>query len=332
MIRKWTAITVLVALITSFLPLVTFAGSADMTSYTPYEVTTTPLPVDETHPYGSVDLKFKINNLPRGTSDAPWAVEIQKKIGDTDWTGVSFVKSDTYLDENSLGNNTYHFEQLWNESTAWSTDIQISYRVRVNQCDSTFSAVASSPWSNMGNNTIKASAWAVQDIGRAATYGLVPDSIKGDYTQPISRQEFAELAVKLYEVYSKKSADAVSPNPFTDCTNTEVLKAFNLQIVNGVSATQFKPSDLTNREQIAAMLYRAVKAIAPTADMSTVGSPAFSDGNAIAPYFLENVKFMSKNNFIKGSNGNFEPKGTCTREMAVLIAVRVYEKYAGITQ
>jgi hypothetical protein len=33
--------------------------------------------------------------------------------------------------------------------------------------------------------------------------------------------------------------------------------------------------------------------------------------------------------FIQGSNGKFDPKGTCTREQAVLIAVRVYEKYAG---
>ena len=56
----------------------------------------------------------------------------------------------------------------------------------------------------------------------------------------------------------------------------------------------------------------------------------------IASYFLENVMFMSKNGFITGFSAipkgtfTFNPKGTCTCEMAVIIATRVYEKYAGI--
>jgi hypothetical protein len=41
---------------------------------------------------------------------------------------------------------------------------------------------------------------------------------------------------------------------------------------------------------------------------------------------------MSKHGFINGlGNNRFGPKESCTREMAVAVAVRVYEKYAGIT-
>jgi len=36
---------------------------------------------------------------------------------------------------------------------------------------------------------------------------------------------------------------------------------------------------------------------------------------------------MSKNGLIKGSNGYMDPKGTTTREQAVLIVLRTYEKY-----
>jgi hypothetical protein len=198
----------------------------------------------------------------------------------------------------------------------------------VHLCDSTYSSVAASEWSNTATIGIKSSAWASGDIAKADEYGLIPASLKDDYTRPITRQEFAELAVKLYEAKVKTSAEPVNVNPFIDCSNLEVLKAYNLKIVNGVSATTFKPADLTNREQIAAMLYRAVLTVAPDTDMSVAGAPAFNDSKKIAPYFLENVQFMSKHGFIKGSNNNFDPKGTCTREMAVVIALRVYEKYA----
>ncbi len=307
-------------------------ADSSLEQYTPKGLTASLLPVDGLHPYGSAELRFSIDSLPVGDAAAPWAVSIEKKIGAGPWIEVSFDDTRLYRDSRSLGGSHYHFEQLWNEDTAYTTDLTVSYRVRVAQCDSTFSAVSFSGWSNIAAIGIKSSAWASADIAKADGYGLVPASIKDDYTRPITRQEFAELVVRLYEAKMKAPAEPVAENPFTDCNNPEVLKAYNLKIINGVSATTFKPADLTNREQIAAMLYRAVRAIAPEADMSIAGSPAFNDSKAIAPYFLEYVQFMSKHGFIKGANGNFDPKGTCTREMAVVIALRVYERYAPATE
>ena len=80
------------------------------------------------------------------------------------------------------------------------------------------------------------------------------------------------------------------------------------------------------------MLNRAVEAIRPDADTSITGAPTFSDENEIAPYFVSNVKFMTKL-FINGvGNNRFAPKATSTREQAVIVAVRVYEAYAGLTE
>lgn len=325
--KLWVTLASTVLVLSLMMSTVALGVVADMNHYQPYDLTATLMPVDGTHPYGSVDLVFKIDDLPRGDSMSPWAIGIEKKIGNGPWIGVSFDSSDYYLDQRMLGTDTYHFEQLWNEDTAWTSDVIVSYRVNVSLCDSTFSAVSVSPWSNITNIGIKSSSWATVEIQKALDYDLVPDSIKDDYTKNITRQEFAQLAVKLYEVYMGTSATPASPNPFFDCSNSDVLKAYQLKIVNGVSATAFKPLDLTNREQIAAMLYRAVQAVAPDADMSLEGAPIFGDSAMVAPYFADNVKFMSKHEFIKGSNGSFNPKGTCTREMAVLITVRVYEKY-----
>lgn len=84
---------------------------------------------------------------------------------------------------------------------------------------------------------------------------------------------------------------------------------------------------------MASMLYRAVTAIHPSADMSIEGAPTFSDEKEIASYFVNHVKFMARNNFIGGvGNNRFAPKATSTREQAVIVAVRVYETYAELTK
>ena len=331
--RFVSTITVL-AVLMALVPVMTRAVTSGVNQYAPYDLTAKLMPVDGSHPGGSAELVFKIDNLSAGTDEAPLAVEIEKKIGDQgDWIGVSFVRSSTYLDDYSKGNNTYRFEQLWNESTDWKIDITVYYRVRVALCDSTLSAVETTPWSNTASIGVKSSAWASPLIEKASKYGLIPDSLIGvDYTQPITREQFAELSVKLYEVYTHLSVEPVSPNPFTDSSNPEILKSYKLGIVKGIAADKFQPKSLTNREQIAAMLYRAVKVMKPSADFSITGAPVFADAKGISAWALDNVKFMAKNGFIAGvGGGRFDPKGAATCEQAIAIAVRVYEKYAGVS-
>ncbi|HEX2926085.1 MAG TPA: S-layer homology domain-containing protein [Ruminiclostridium sp.] len=184
-----------------------------------------------------------------------------------------------------------------------------------------------------------ASAWATKELQKADEYGLIPDSLKGaDMTKPITREEFAELAVKLYEKTTGKAATAVSPNPFTDTKNPEILKAFQLGITDGTSPKTFSPDSLINREQVAAMLSRALKAMVPDGDFSTSGAPTFSDQSKVSSWASESVKLMSKLGVMSGSNGKFMPKattsaevasgyGNTTREQAVAMSVRTFEKY-----
>ena len=107
------------------------------------------------------------------------------------------------------------------------------------------------------------------DVYKRQGYGLIPDILKGaDMTRPITREEFAELAILLYEKTSGKTIAPVSPNPFADTNNTRILQAFAVGITAGTSDTTFSPKVLINREQCAAMLFRTIKAIAPGADYS----------------------------------------------------------------
>ena len=200
-----------------------------------------------------------------------------------------------------------------------------------------------SPFSNVYSQGMPAwsgaSAWASAELQKADQYDLIPDILNGaDMTKPITREEFAALALKLYENVTDKAAPAASSNPFTDTTNPEVLKAYQLGITTGTSSTTFDPKDLTNREQVATMLSRSIRIMAPDADFSTDGAPAFTDSADISSWALEHVKFMSKAGIIKGTNGKFMPRATTsaqeasgyavtTREQAVAMSVRIFEQY-----
>lgn len=188
-----------------------------------------------------------------------------------------------------------------------------------------------SPWS-------QASSWAVPELKKAAENALIPDILSGaDMTKPITREEFAELAVLLYEKTTGATAIAVSPNPFTDTANPQVLKAFKLGITTGTSPSTFAPAEITNREQVATMLSRTIQAMAPGGDFSTEGAPSFSDQKDISSWAMEHVLFMARLGIIKGADGKFMPKAvtdaqkasgyaTTTREQAIAMSVRSYDK------
>lgn len=188
-----------------------------------------------------------------------------------------------------------------------------------------------------------ASNWAKPELQKANDLGLIPDILKGaDMTKPITREEFAELSVLLYEKVSGKAGKAFSPNPFTDTTNPQILKAYDLGITTGTSKTTFSPKVLINREQCAAMLFRAIKAINPVGDYSIAGVKDFPDQKYISAYAVEATKYMSKTGIIGGdAKGNFMPKATtpaqeatgygmATREQAIALSLRTHDKGAEI--
>lgn len=175
-----------------------------------------------------------------------------------------------------------------------------------------------------------ASPWAMADLNEAAENGLITERIMNKMNAPITREEFAELAVRLYENSTGKKASYGASDTFNDTKNIEIHKAFNLEIVNGtdMKLKLFSPNINTNREQVAAMLYRTIKVIKPDENMSVVGASSFSDEKEVSAWALDSLKYMSKQGYLLGSGGKINPKGLCTREMAVIIANRIYNKYA----
>lgn len=177
-----------------------------------------------------------------------------------------------------------------------------------------------------------ASPWAVSDIGKAAEFGFISDKIKGKMDAPITREEFAEIAVIFYEKITGSKAIAAPTSTFADTLNPEILKAFELKITYGAGKDTtgkhlFKPNNLLDREQMAAMITNSLKAVYPNINLSSSNVPGFADEKEISSWALESAKFMKKYKITEGiGNNNYGPKQNCTREQAVIFLTKAYEK------
>ena len=137
-----------------------------------------------------------------------------------------------------------------------------------------------------------ASQWAVPELDKALKYGLVTDRVRNQMNAPITREEFAEIAVKLYEKGTGDVVEADTTGVFVDTGNPEIAKAYDLGIVSGTDEVRrlFSPHDLISREQVAAMMYRTIQAMGSLQDGAAFA--VFMDSDQISPYAQEAVHYM----------------------------------------
>jgi len=269
-------------------------------------------------------------------------LETGGKIGNEEWgsTGGGGGALEFILENAVPGKaNTYYVEfNLKDEGSITETVINernYSYRLRFsytyNNEDGSSDFIYSS-WSNILSSKSEsyykgASSWAVAELDKAQQYGFITDRIKDNMSGKITREEFAEIAVKLYEKYTGKTAEAGNAS-FVDTTNPEILKASNLGLVTGVGNNKYDPNALVTREQMATILLRALKVINPSADFSTEGVSKFADDDKVESWARNGVYYCSKTKIVGGVGNNcFDPDGNATREMAVIVCTRAYEFY-----
>jgi hypothetical protein len=174
------------------------------------------------------------------------------------------------------------------------------------------------------------SNWAKPEIEKAEAYELVTEKLLGKYQNHITREEFSELAVRLYEALSGKSARIPEVNPFVDTSNPEVLKANLLGIVYGISEKSFSPNNPISRQEIAVMFYRTIKAYNENLLGIEQYNLTFADREEVAEWAKEAVGFMHNEGILGGvGNNRVAPLGTVTREQAIALVVRTFEKSFG---
>lgn len=184
------------------------------------------------------------------------------------------------------------------------------------------------------------SDWAAAELKKAEEYSLIPPSLESaDVSKAITRSEFASLSVKLYEALGKTELKAAETNPFSDTADEQVLKAYAAGITTGTSDTTFEPDALLSREQAATMLARTYSKSMDKEAKPSGTAEKFADDGFISDWAKDSVYFMAENAIINGiGEGKFAPRNVTkeqedalyansTREQAVAISVRMYEKF-----
>jgi hypothetical protein len=170
------------------------------------------------------------------------------------------------------------------------------------------------------------SVWAKQEVARAVLDGLTVDSITDQYNRPITREEFVQLIVKLYEL---SAGDLVSPsttNPFKDTTSTNVLKAYNLGVIQGIGYAKFNPAGLLTRQEAAVILLREWEKLSPESNFTATVPLPFTDKGSISAWALDAVQYMHQVGILKGNNdGKINSGGFLTREQAIALILRSFE-------
>ena len=170
------------------------------------------------------------------------------------------------------------------------------------------------------------SDWAKEEVNKAREHNLLTDKVQSNYTENITREEFCELMIKLYEAITNKQA-IYGNNPFTDTDNIEILKAYHLGIVNGYKDDIFAPNMYINRQQMATMLYRTLNVANDQLD-NTRKKLSFDDASDVSDWAEEAVEYLTYHKLINGVGNNlFSPLTEATKEQAIALVKRIYDSY-----
>lgn len=171
-----------------------------------------------------------------------------------------------------------------------------------------------------------ASEWAIPELEKAETKGLIEPVKSQDFSKAINREQFSEIVVKYYESITGSQITDYVKNPFIDTTNKEILKAYSLGIVYGKTNKDFKPNDLITREEMVVMLKRALDKGMPDFN-HTYKYSRFEDESYISDWAIESVKYLRSLGVASGdTNNNFKPHKNATIQEAVILTYRMLEK------
>lgn len=177
------------------------------------------------------------------------------------------------------------------------------------------------------------SDWAEETVAAANEAGLVPESLRKNYTDPISRIDAVQMFISLIEQSSRKNIDQflaeegtqVDETAFTDTSDKAVLAANALGIVTGVGGGRFDPDSTFTRAQCAVIINR----VAGVMGIDTTGyTHNFTD---VSGHWVNGaLGWPVYAGIISGiGNNRFAPDSQLTCEQAIVIVYRALEYFSG---
>lgn len=196
---------------------------------------------------------------------------------------------------------------------------------------------------------ITVSSWAYNDVSNFNKEGLLPESFEDvtDYTQDITRLQFAELACSVMKQTKNFDDRYNSDFGYQDTDNEAAIILAYHGIMQGEATGEtrvisrhnrwidgeysfFYPERLLTREEMAAIVYRIVHGYCPylLADseketLARVSSP--KDFDEVSDWAQESVEQTINAGIISGmTDGTFRPKDNLSIEQAMSLLYRLY--------
>ncbi|WP_317367578.1 S-layer homology domain-containing protein [uncultured Tyzzerella sp.] len=165
--------------------------------------------------------------------------------------------------------------------------------------------------------------WARNSVRNAINLNFISQNLQVKLNEYITRAEFCEIMIKLYE---KKTGFEISTNVknnFVDTNNKYVTKAYSLGIISGKTANRFEPNSYITREESAVILANLIKKMEyPIKDVDY----QYLDSNLISPWAKESIQIVSNSKIMTGDTKNkFNPKNNYKVVEAISTIMRLYE-------
>lgn len=142
----------------------------------------------------------------------------------------------------------------------------------------------------------------------------------------VKREEFAKMLVLAFNLYNENAKCDFTDVKTSDWFYGYVASAVENDLINGMDENTFGTGEYITREQMTAMLYRAVMKFAPYVTYEK--EVEYADETQISDWAVESVNAMSYFGAVKGVGNNaFAPKGTATRAQSACIIYRVLQLF-----
>lgn len=137
-----------------------------------------------------------------------------------------------------------------------------------------------------------------------------------DNIKNITREEFCELVIGLYEMVTGQPATPIDYNPFKDTDNLSVLKANKLGIVYGVAQDTFSPNKPITLQEISVILFRTVRTFNPALAANIQYIEELPNEDKIPSWAVDGIRFWS---YLNTSNNQMNLLSNMTKEQAQLL-------------
>lgn len=174
------------------------------------------------------------------------------------------------------------------------------------------------------------SDWASDYIEFADSAGIIPDEVKGRYTEDITRLEFTHLAIAFLSAVSALDieylADSIDGIQFSDTDDKYVAVANYLGIISGTDEGKFLPDNSISRQEAAKILSNTYAVITGDHSPALNYTNTYTDYDEVSDWakpYVDNVSAWSIMNGM--SDDTFAPNSNYTIEQGIVTFIRLYE-------